>query len=354
MKKKFAFIMAMLWLLLVGCDSNQNIESEAPKEETPVLEVQETKTEKVDVSEAVETQTVNNNAAWCVYWDPSPVDSADKYSKYSDLVLFGCIYAEDYSLYIHEKLYELALKFSNTNAAGDKELYLSFINDVIHSDGSSTQKSTDFLQRVLTDAALSDRVIDDMIKKAQTFGADGIELDYENIHKCDGLWDEYLDFVSKLYTRAAASNLKLRVVLMVSTPVSDLNFIKGPQYVVMCYNLFGNHSGPGPKADEEFLKKTYDKFKTIDAGYALANGGFEWGPNDKAIRSLTAADAAALAVETGAEAVRDSSGTLNYSFMADDGKHTVYYGDDQTIEQWSRILRENADSNIRISLWRLE
>ena len=354
MKKTIILMMAMLWVLLVGCDSNQSVEREVPKEEVPVLDVQETKTEAVDSGEAVKTQDVSRNADWCVYWDPSPADSADKCSKYSDLVLFGCIYSEDYSLYIPDKLYELALKFSNKNVSSGQETYLSFINDVMHADGTSTQKSTDFLKAVLSDPALSDRVIDDMIKKAQTFGVNGIELDYENVHKCDGFWAEYLDFVEKLYSRASAAGLKLRVVLMVATPVSDLNFIKGPQYVVMCYNLYGNHSGPGPKADEEFLKKTYDKFKSIDAGYALANGGFEWGPNDKAVRSLTAADAAALAKEKGAEVTRDGSGALTYSFQSDDGKHTVFYGDEQTIDRWSSILKNTANGNVGISLWKLE
>ncbi len=301
-------------------------------------------------------KAIINEAAWCVYWDPNSVSAAaGNHMLYNELVLFGCIYSEDNKLIIPEQLDELISKLPDeVTASDDTELYISFINDVMHPDGSSTQKSTDFLKNVLSDARLSESIIEDMIKQTRSFGFDGIELDYENIHKCDGLWDEYLDFVSRLYKRALEEDLKLRVVFTVSTPADELDFIKGPRYVVMCYNLYGTHSGPGPKADAEFLKNTYRKFKKIDASYAFANGGFEWGPDDKTVCSLTAEAAAALAAEYGADVVREDSGALKYTYQADDGIHTVFYGDELTIKRWSDILLENADEDVRIDLWRLE
>ncbi len=305
-------------------------------------------------SDQDDSRNIIKKAAWCVYWDPDTADDADKYSQYSDLVIFGCIYSEDYKIYIPEKLDELTSKFSDGNLSDKHEIYISFINDIIHPDGSSTQKSADFIRDVLTDGELSDMIIDDMIKQAKSIGSDGIELDYENIHKCDDLWDEYTGFVSELYSRTVSEKMKLRVVLPVSTPVDEMDLPEGPQYVVMCYNLYGNHSGPGPKADEGFLKNTYNKFKSIDADYALANGGFEWGPDGKTIRSLTSESAKALAEEKGAGVKREDNGALSYSFDSEEGIHTVYYGDEYTVDIWSNMLLENADGDIGIDLWRLE
>ncbi len=351
--KRMILPVMMVLLFLAGCSSDPNGGETTP---TAAQAGPDITTGSLPTGSGAETEkTIIDEAAWCIYWYPDSAAAAEEnFTRYKELVLFGCIYSEDHSLYVPAQLEELIAKLPERTAGNAPEYYLSFINDVMHPDGSSTQKSTDFLQEVLTDTALSERIIDDMIKQTLERGFDGLELDYENIHKCDGLWDAYLDFVSRLYTRAVSEDLKLRVVLSVSTPADRLDFIKGPQYVVMCYNLYGNHSGPGPKADEAFLRDTCRKFQALDAEYALANGGFEWGSDGKTLRSLTAADAAALAEEKAATKIREDNGAVRFSFQAEDGEHTVYYGDEETIECWSRILLDQADQDIRINLWRLE
>lgn len=294
-------------------------------------------------------------AAWCVYWDSGSAASlAESLSQYRQFVMFSCLYAEDHSLIVPEELKDLISTLPDRGASDTPEFYLSFVNDVMHPDGSSTQKSTVFLEEVLPDAELSDAVIDDIIRQTKACGFDGIELDYENIHKCDGLWGAYLNFISRLWMRANSENLKLRVVLSVSTPAAELDFIEGPRYVVMCYNLYGYHSGPGPKADEAFLENTVRKFMSLDADYALANGGFEWGPDGKVVRSLTTGAAAALAAENDALETRDSDGVLHFTFRSEDGLHTVFYGDEETIRIWSGILQKEAACDIRVNLWRLD
>ena len=347
-------IILVLLLLLVGCTKKPELQ------DTPTqMDQTASDAHKQDVSdgEGMEPKTgeIIQQAAWCVYWDPASASAAvENYTRYKEMVLFGCVYAEDYTLSVPDRLTELISKLPDREYSNRPELYLSFINDVIHPDGSSTQKSTAFLQEVLTDAELSDTMIDDMIRMTKAFGFDGIELDYENIHKCDDLWNEYLFFLSRLWQRSFSENLKLRVILPVSTPVDNLAFVEGPRYIVMCYNLYGYHSGPGPKADENFLKNTVNKFKSLGVDYAVANGGFEWGPNEEVVRALTAEAAAALATETGAREMRDSDGVIHYTFQSEDGLHTVFYGDEETIQRWSEILLEKADGDIRVDLWRLE
>ncbi|MBR6381082.1 MAG: hypothetical protein IKS07_05345 [Lachnospiraceae bacterium] len=298
---------------------------------------------------------VIREAAWCVYWYPGSLSAANaSFTRYRELVLFGCIYSEDHSLFLPKQLEELIAEMPGADADDGVQRYLSFINDVMHPDGTATQKSVEFLQAVLTDAEASDRVINDMIRQTLSGGFDGLELDYENMHRGDSLWDSYVEFVSRLYERSVSEGLRLRVILPVSAPVEKLELPEGPQYVVMCYNLYGNHSGPGPKADEDFLRETCQRFEGLDAGYALANGGFEWGPDGKAIRSLTAAEAADLASQQNASEIREESGALRFTYQAGDGEHTVVYGDEETIEKWSMMLLESADRDVRINLWRLE
>ena len=64
--------------------------------------------------------------------------------------------------------------------------------------------------------------------------------------------------------------------------------------------------------------------------------------------------AAFLAAGKGARETRDSDGVLHFTFRAEDGKHTVFYADEETIRCWSEILLKEADRDIRVDLWRLD
>ncbi len=327
-----------------------------PEEET---EIQTDKEADVHPAEEQTTEeetappVVLSRAAWCVYWDENSAKAAEEsLSDYEKLILFGCIYAEDFTLYVPEALEQLYAEFPKDTP--DTAVYLSFINDVMQEDGSAKQKSPEFLEQVLKDDTLGDRVIDDMIAQTKEWGLAGIELDYENVQKGDNLWEAYLDFVSRLYERTKQEGLQLRVVLGAYTPVEQYAFIEGPQYVVMCYNLYGTHSGPGPKADAAFLQEMVKRYEGMDVTFALANGGFEWNEEEKAVRSLTAYNASLLAEEQEAEQRTDQSGALYYTYAAEDGEHTVWYGNEETMKQWESWLLEYSGHDISVDLWRLE
>lgn len=355
MKKKVLILLAVLALLAAGgcagTDSSQPSveEEEAQKENTDV-------TDHVSEDEKADERTeasVSGRAAWCVYWDGNSAQAAADYiAEYDELILFGCIYEEDYTLHIPEALEQLYGEFPKRDQ--ETKFYLSFINDVMQEDGTAQQKSPDFLEQVLKDDALGDKLIDDMVSQTKKWGLDGIELDYENIHKGEDLWDDYLGFLTRLYDRTKQEDLLLRVVLGAYAPVEEYAFIPGPQYVVMCYNLYGTHSGPGAKADEDFLKEMAERYSEMDVAFAVANGGFEWDEQGSAVRSLTAYNAKSLAKENGAEPVRDVSGALSYTYTADDGQHTVWYGDDETMRQWEEWLVQYTGHDIEVDLWRLE
>ena len=108
--------------------------------------------------------------------------------------------------------------------------------------------------------------------------------------------------------------------------------------------------------DPAFLKKAVDKFGNVDGiGYGLANGGFEWSPDEKVIRSLTSQEAEKIAKDMNVLPSRDqASMALSFQWKEEDGIHTVWYGDDETILYWNNILDEASGRDVSITLWRIE
>lgn len=355
MRKRIVYLLAAAALLTAGGCSSQKADSPAQVEGTATEEgtVEIEKPQETEEPEEAPAPTVSSRGAWCVYWDENSAQAvADHLSGYDEMILFGCVYEKDFSLYVPEELVELYEGFPKEDAG--TKVYLSFINDVMQEDGTSQQKSVEFLEQALKDDELGNRLIEDMIAQTKSWGLDGVELDYENMHKGEDLWNDYLGFLGRLYDRTEEEGLLLRVVLGAYAPVDEYSFISGPQYVVMCYNLYGTHSEPGPKADEPFLKEMAHRYAKMDVIFAIANGGYEWDEQGKAVKSLTARQAQSLAQESGAETVRDESGAVTYTYSADEGLRTVWYGDEETMRAWEEMLAKYSGRDISVDLWRLE
>ncbi|HML45335.1 MAG TPA: glycosyl hydrolase, partial [Clostridia bacterium] len=124
--------------------------------------------------------------------------------------------------------------------------------------------------------------------------------------------------------------------------------------VMMCYNLYGTHSGPGPKADPAFLQKMVKGMQTLPGkkSFALATGGFDWTEKGKVV-SLTYLDALALQRQHAASAMRDAeSGCLVFAYRDDMGKaHDVWYADSQTLRLWMDTIE--AMGAYDVNIWRL-
>lgn len=293
------------------------------------------------------------NHAWYVYWDADVWDEfllLTEETELSSVGMFACYFSEDGQLYVpqgFQGLKEMAeeLAFPVT--------YLSFVNDVQHTDGSATQKDSEFLRDLWSDAERTEETVDAMLAMAKSMRANGIEIDFENLKEL-GLWTEYVRFLDLIWDKAQAKDLSMRVVLGVNTPVEDLNFPTGPEYSVMCYNLYGTHSGPGPKADADFLKKTAEKFVELqNVTYALATGGFEWNDGGVVTHSLTQEESEALAEEFMCEPRRDkSSGALYYTYQKNGEKFTVWYADRQTLAAWRGTILD-ASPGAGFDLWRV-
>lgn len=297
---------------------------------------------------ANKSQTISS---WLVYWDveTGEHDMRQLGSRITSLSYFAAYFDHNDRLFIPDELITKQKQLPRNTTAK----YLTFVNDRQNADKSVLSKNTNILRRLLNDSESMVRHIDDVITLTLASGYDGIEIDYEKIWKDETLSQSFLVFVKQLYEKAQKYQLKVRIVLEPSAPFAAGSFIKGPEYVVMFYNLHGLHNRPGPKANKQFIKSLLNKMKTLP-GYktvAFAAGGCQWGENGTA-KLLTEVEARTLAAVNGAEAVRDEdSQCVVFSYHEAGVFYQVWYADVQTLHHWITAAREEGATSI--ALWRL-
>ncbi len=293
-------------------------------------------------------------SAWVVYWD--------KETAYEELALYGdtleavCYFEAYFSQsgapVLPKELVELRRR-EPENAAWTS--YLTFVNDVRRPDGSFSNKDTDFLKTVFGNESAMDAHAEALCALAKDNGFEGLELDYEAIKKDGALWERLAAFTARLAERARREGLKLRVVLEPSAPFELFSQISGPNYVVMCYNLYGTHSGPGPKATLAFIADVVTRAARQLPGqidFALAAGGFDWG-GGKA-EAVTERGALSLLASFGSDEVRRDaeSGCVVFTYKGADKKaREVWYADGETLAMWAYAVR--TAGNYGVSLWRV-
>lgn len=237
--------------------------------------------------------------------------------------------------------------------------YLTFVNDVTKSNGHSTEKDTDILRDVLRDEHARRAHVKDILAMAEACGADGIDIDYERIGKDPELVRKFAQFTQLLYLESIPAHKKIRIILEPSMPM-DAPYSVGPEYVVMLYNLYGLHSGPGPKADRPFIERTIQKMQALPGKKAVAfsNGGCLWkdagllGLVKGTPRFITTEEAACLRDAHEAKEERDkASAALHFSYQEDGHTYEVWYADEETLDAWTTLAANRGIPSV--SLWRL-
>jgi len=325
---KISFLLLM-FVVLAGCSQNNHL-----------------------VAKSMEKEDINRTA-WLAYWD---MDSGGKEldrigNRVGKLSFFGAYYNELDRLFIPEGLD--ALKNECKRKQQQYETYLTFVNDKKNMSGSVVLKDTELLRRLFAQADSMDKHIDDIIAMTLKGGFDGIEIDFERIWQDESVGKLFLRFVDKLYPRAQAKNLKVRIVLEPNAPFATAVFPNGPEYVVMMYNLYGLHSGPGPKANKPFIQKVLTQMDKLpgEKSIAFSTGGCLWGSNGKK-QLLTELEAKKLSMVYDAAPQRDSaSQSLFYEYENDGIKYQVWYADVTTLNFWSKIAKDQGV--YKISLWKL-
>ena len=166
-------------------------------------------------------------------------------------------------------------------------------------------------------------------------------------------------FTYRLIVACVQQHLKLRIVLEPSMPF-DAGFAPGAEYVVMLYNLYGKHSGPGAKAERAFIEKTIERMHALPGSpsVAFATGGCLWqdhhvifgGGGEK--RFITQREAEELAARAHAEPVRDEeSAALHFAADIDGHKTEVWYADSETLNAWITCAANQGIE--QVSIWRM-
>lgn len=290
---------------------------------------------------------------WIVYWDNETAisESNSLSSVMGSISIFAAYFNENDGI-IFPQSSEDTLQIVGDAYGTRLETYLTFVNDIKYSNGKSSLKDTDLLRRLFSSQSRMDAHIDEIIALTKAKGCSGIEIDYENIKGDDALWQLYAQFLTALKDKAAGEGLKLRIVLETAA-LTKASFPAGPEYVIMLYNLYGNHSEePGPKADEAFISGTAAQSVCLGPNvcFAFSAGGFDWSSSGEIV-SLNESDAAQLAADTNSTPVRDPySGALSFTYQ-NEAVHTVWYADGETLCFWIKTAQEAGIKSF--AFWRL-
>lgn len=351
-RKGYAAAILAAVLILTGCGVQAGQAQTGEKQQDEVI----TNT-SVAKEESVKEEPMKevSYSLWNAYWNLEGVEAQTE--EFADHVknvnFFAAYFDKDDAVFIPQETTDFFIANGTEYKNRGWNRYLTVVNDKINEDGSSSLKSSELLYRLFEQEEVYKVHADNLIILAKDAGYDGLEIDYENIRKDNTLWEYYMNFIGYLYERCTKEGLLLRVVIETNIEADKIPWVEGPVYSVMCYNLYGSHSGPGPKADQQFLETVMDKMRyvpgTVD--YALANGGFDWGDDDS-IASLTTKQAQVLRAEYGADLKVDKSGAKYYSYQDENGvSHEVWYGDQETLEIWMDWLQDGG--NWDYSIWRL-
>lgn len=293
-------------------------------------------------------------SAWVAYWNgeqaleelPILIDNM------SSVQAFGAIFDENDKIVFPSKYRNILPKIKLICNEYNKKLYLTIVNDRINVDESIIQKDSKMLKRILLSKEKRDAHISEIVAHAKQGGYDGVEIDYEKIDK--DTWDSFSIFIKELYSRLKVEGIELRIILEPNIKVDKIKLPEGPDYLMMAYNLYGNHSGPGPKADIEFIKKLSTKMDNVPGKkwIAFSTGGFDWKEGGSP-RSLTEKEAILLAKDKDAKVNRDeASGAVYFQYIDEDGtNHSVWYADEKTLELWVKTSKDCGYENI--ALWKI-
>ncbi len=226
-----------------------------------------------------EAMSVSSRFVWATYWDTKGLTTAlkDHEESYDAIGFFAAYYDESGKAFIPEGTAVLTTELKDLGIFDRKESYLTFVNDQITAKGSKL-KDRALVQSLLKNETATLHHIDEIIALTKGVGYSGVEIDYEAIKRDMELWSAFVDFISQLYERTHSEGLKLRVLFEPGAPIDAFDWPEGPEYVMMCYNLYGDGTEPGPKANPSFLKEMVAKMEPLGASvnFALANGGFDW------------------------------------------------------------------------------
>jgi len=153
--------------------------------------------------------------------------------------------------------------------------WVTVVNDIRHGPDSAIVKDPELIHDLLFDSDRRTAHVRELAEQVLSAGFAGLHLDYERVAESDST--EYRMFVRELRDELERRGLELEVVLEpINGPLPE---VRAARVTVMAYDLFGTHSGPGPRSTPAFvvelgLRGSVDA--DTAAALAVAVGGFAW------------------------------------------------------------------------------
>ncbi|MFS0781166.1 glycosyl hydrolase family 18 protein [Bacillus sp. 1P06AnD] len=295
-------------------------------------------------------------SAWLVdwQWKAGLKDFLEVPNTFTSIQLFAGYFDESDRLMFTREFDEAMPEIIQSTVDSKLQaVYMTVVNDRFENDGAVIQKDPHLISRLVASKDTRKQHIDEIVSAAEEYGFDGVEIDYENIEKAD--WNNVCLFYHELYDVLKEQGKMLRIVLESKAPIETLSLPEGPTYSMMAYNLYGAHSGPGPKADKDFLIKLANKMNQLPGKpiIALSVGGFDWNKDDESVSAVTEKEAIERAKNSTAKPKRDpDSGSLYFDYKDNRGSsHTIWYADHKTVSKWIKIVEQEGIEGITI--WRL-
>lgn len=295
-------------------------------------------------------------SVWATYWDLDRIliEVHDLEEHINNFCYFAAYFDNKNQLMLPEETTQTFQTIEEDFAGNQWVNYLTIVNDKMKEDGTSSLKDTRLLYELFASDEDMDKHIDQILSLTLAGGYDGLEIDYEAIRKDMDLWKLYEKFCRKLYKKTSEVGLNMRVVLEPNAPIEELTLPEGPDYIMMCYNLHGANTEPGPKADAEFIRGLIEKMSGVPGNkeFALATGGFDWNEEGKT-EAVSQIQAEGLIKQYDAEVERDEeSQCIKFIYEDTEGvMHEVWYADMVTLHYWMDIISESGEYGI--SIWRL-
>jgi len=225
------------------------------------------------------------------------------------------------------------------------EPWVTVVNDVRYEVDRVLAKDSTLIHELLADPArrvahareLADRVAGD--------GFRGLHLDYERVPESERV--PFQAFIRTLGNELRQRGLGLEVV--VEPVTGPLPAAGNSSVVVMAYDLFGEHSGPGPRSTPDFVTELGSR-GAVDsdsaAALAVAVGGFSW-DSDGEVDPIDWSEARERAAEA-SRTRRDAADVPSARFG--DGTEIWFEDPASVLGKWQAAWQAGFR---RLAIWRL-
>ena len=224
--------------------------------------------------------------------------------------------------------------------------WITVVNDVRHSADSAILKDPSLIHELIADPVRREAHARALAEEVSSDGFAGLHLDYEQVYESDS--SDFRSFVEQLRRELDSRDLGLEVVIEPSR--GPLPAPKTTNISIMGYDLFGPHSGPGPRATPEFVSGLGARAggdTDSAAGLAMALGGFAWAPSGE-VRPLDWSVARQLSAEAPTLQRSELDGVPNARL--DDGTELWFEDPESLLSKWDAAWRSGFR---RLLLWRL-